>query len=87
MTNRLKKELTKFGIIKNKFPYSDPEKTILDKIYLGIYNGLTDSIIKNNIIEYFDECDKKKLINYAKHYPKSVSRFIENINNDKKRNN
>lgn len=83
----IKKELTNFGIVKDNFPYSDPEKTILDKIYLGFYKGLDKVTIKNNIIEYYDECDKKKLINYAKHYPKTVMRFIESLNNDKKRNN
>jgi predicted transcriptional regulator of viral defense system len=83
----IKKELTNFGIIKDNFPYSDTEKTILDKIYLGFYKGLDKVIIRNNIIEYYDECDKKKLINYAKHYPKTVRRFIESLDNDKKRNN
>ena len=83
----IKKELFKFGIIKDNVSYSDPEKTILDKIYLGLHKGLDNFTIKNSIIEYFDECDKKKLINYAKHYPKSVLKFVENINNDKKRNN
>lgn len=75
----IKKELTSFGIVKNNFSYSDPEKTILDKIYLGLYKGLDNSIIRNDIIEYFDECDEKKLINYTKHYPKSVLKFIENL--------
>ena len=83
----IKEELTKFGIIKGNIPYSDIEKTVLDKIYLGLYRGLDKFTIKNSIIDYFDECNKKKLIKYAKHYPGTVLRFIESLNNDKKRNN
>lgn len=76
-----------FGIVKHTFPYSDPEKTILDEVYLGLYKGLTEYLIKNRIIDYIDNCDKKKLIKYAKHYPKTVLRMVEKIKDDTKGNN
>ena len=75
----IKKELTTFGIKKNIIPYSDVEKTILDIIYLGIYNSSGEYIIKNRIIDYVDRCNKRKLNEYAKHYPKSVLNFIKKL--------
>ena len=36
---KLNKTLIGFGVIKNKFNYSDAEKTVLDFIYLGKYNS------------------------------------------------
>jgi len=38
--HKLKPSLLKVGIIESKFRYSDLEKTILDFIYLWIYNNL-----------------------------------------------
>lgn len=72
----IKKGLTEFGIKKGSIPYSDIEKTILDIIYLGIYNNLLPSEIKNKIAGYINKCNKIKLINYTKHYPKTVLKFI-----------
>ena len=37
--HKLKLSLLKFGIIENKYRFSDLEKTVLDFIYLWIYNG------------------------------------------------
>jgi len=37
---KIKPELLKFGIIENGFRYSDVEKTILDFLYLWIYNNI-----------------------------------------------
>ena len=73
---KIKKKLTEFGIKGSEISYSDVEKTILDIIYLGIYNGLSDSEIKNKIAGYTDKYDKKMIIEYSKNYPKSVLRFI-----------
>jgi len=80
---KIKKKLTEFGIKNNEVSYSDIEKTILDIIYLGVYNGLSDSDIKNKIVDYADKCDNNKVIRYSKNYPKSVLRLY----NDTKRNN
>jgi len=73
---KIKKELSEFGIKKENTPYSDPEKTILDMVYFGIYNNLSDSEIRNRIIGYLDKCKKAKLVKYSKAYPKSVLKFI-----------
>lgn len=73
----IKKELTEFGIKKGEIPYSDVEKTVLDMVYLGIYNNLLPSEIKNKIADYLDKCNKTKLINYSKHYPKTVLKLIQ----------
>ncbi len=54
-----------FGIIKNKYPYSDKERTIIDALdypeYLG---GLSEVIDRIKDAEF----DKGKLINYAIRY-------------------
>lgn len=76
---KLKPELFKFGINKGKFPYSDVEKTILDMIYLYKYKGFTDTMVKNKIIDLLEHSSKKKLINYAKKYNKSVRKFIAEL--------
>src|SRR3989344_794818 len=73
---KAKKELFSFGIKKELFPYSDTEKTILDIIYFAKYNSRKDSEIKNKISEYLEYAEKKKLLEYSKHYPKSVREFI-----------
>ncbi len=74
---KIKKELTEFGIKRNNVNYSDTEKTLLDIIYLGIYNGLSDNDIKNKIVDYLDKCDKKKIMKYSKHYPKTILKFVK----------
>ena len=76
----VKKDLLLFGIKKSSIPYSDTEKTVLDIIYLGNYNGLTGLQIKNKIIDYLPSCNKNKLSNYAKKYPKTVLNFLEELN-------
>ena len=73
----IKKELLNFGIKKNKIPYSDTEKTILDIVYFSLYNNLSKPEIKNKIGDYMSKCNRKKLKEYSKYYPKTVSNFIE----------
>ena len=54
-----------FGIVKNKYPYSDKERTIIDALeypeYLG---GLSEVIDRIKAVKF----DKKKLIEYAIKY-------------------
>lgn len=73
----IKKELLNFGIKKDKIPYSDAEKTILDIIYFSLYNNLSEPEIKNKIEDYISKCNRKKLKEYSKYYPKTVLRLIE----------
>ncbi len=76
---KAKKSLLNFGITSNAIPYSDPEKTILDMIYLGKYNNKPESEIKDKIASYLDSCNKKKLLIYVKHYPKSVEKIVRSL--------
>ena len=74
---KAKKSLFLNGIAKEKYPYSDKEKTILDIIYFSKYNGRKDSEIKNRINEYKEFVNKRKLKEYSKNYPKTIKKFLE----------
>ncbi|MFH1511275.1 MAG: hypothetical protein ABIF10_06290 [Candidatus Woesearchaeota archaeon] len=74
---KIKNELTQFGIRKAEIPYSDIEKTVLDMAFLGIYNGLSETEIRSRISDYAKYCSKPKMLKYSKHYPKTVSRFVQ----------
>jgi len=51
-----------FGIIKNKYPYSDKERTIIDALeYPGYLGGLSEVMDRIKNVKF----DKDKLINYA----------------------
>ena len=76
---KLKKNLLEFGVIKNKFNYSDAEKTVLDFIYLGKYNGNPDESIRNKIADYIGTCKKPKLRKYSENYPKTVRKLVEEL--------
>lgn len=76
---KLSKKLIDIGIIKNKFNYSDAEKTALDIIYLGKYNRDSDESIKNKVVDYIGYCKKSRLRKYAEHYPKTVRKFVEEL--------
>ena len=76
---KLKKELFTFGIKKEKFPYSNVEKTTLDIIYLSKYGGLSDKEIKNKIIDLLEHCSNSKLLNYSKKYNKTVHNFVKGL--------
>lgn len=74
---KIKKKLFEFGIKKENIPFSDAEKTLLDIIYLGIYNGLSENEIRSKISGYLDKVDKNKIMKYARHYPKTVLKFMD----------
>lgn len=66
---KLNKKLFGFGIKKDwKFPYSDLEKTLLDLVHLRIHSGKTEKAIIDELIEWAEEADHKKLLNYAERY-------------------
>jgi len=73
---KLKPSLIGFGIIKNKIPYSEPEKTILDMAYLSRYGGLSEKEIKNKVEPYLKYCSKDKLIKYSTKYNATIKRFV-----------
>ncbi len=79
---KLNPKLTSFGIIKRRtrigstnLKYSDPEKTVLDFVYLWKYEGLSENRIKMAIREWTVGLDKKKLMRYTEKYPKTVRKI------------
>ena len=76
---KLKPDLFKFGIIKNSIRYSDPEKTILDFIYIWRYNGVPEEKITTDLSDYAGRLSKKRIMEYARHYPKTVMKIAEKV--------
>jgi predicted transcriptional regulator of viral defense system len=74
---KISPKLFGFGVIKKNVPYSDPEKTLLDTLYLGRYNGLKEPEIRDATADLLEHCSKNKLIYYACKYPKSIRRLVE----------
>ncbi len=77
--HKLKLSLLKFGIIENKYRFSDLEKTVLDFIYLWIYNGKPKDRILMDISDYTMNLSKNKIIDYINFYPNSVIEIIMEI--------
>lgn len=78
---KLSPSLFDFGI-KNKdgmIRYSDPEKTVLDFIYIWRYNGVPDDKIILDISEWAKQGSKEKLMSYTKKYPKTVTEIVERV--------
>jgi predicted transcriptional regulator of viral defense system len=76
---KLKSKLFGFGIFnKNGIKFSDPEKTLLDLIYVFKYRNVAEERIISTVEDYFKKLEKKKLREYLKFYPKSVLRVVEN---------
>ena len=72
--------MLKFGIIKEgKIKYSDPEKTVLDFLYIKRYNGVPEEKIIMDVANYKDYISKVKIRNYEKYYPKTVRKTLERL--------
>lgn len=77
---KLLPSLVTFGVKKgNDTRYSDPEKTILDFIYLWRYRGVPEGKIVGDVSEYARNISKDRLRRYAKKYPKTVARIVESL--------
>lgn len=78
---RLSPLLVNFGLSKKDeiIRYSDPEKTVLDFIYIWKYNGVPNDRIILDISEWAKLGSKEKLMSYTKKYPKTVSEIIERL--------
>jgi len=76
---KLKPDLLNFGIIEDRFRYSDLEKTILDFIYIWIYNSVPRKKILIDVSEYINNLSKKRIRNHGKKYPNSVKEIVEEI--------
>ena len=73
-----------FGIILKKtrirgtfIKYSNPEKTILDFIYLWKYEGMKPERVLMDIEDWMDNINLKKLKQYSNYYPKTVQRLVK----------
>ena len=76
---KVKPLLLEFGIIDKNLRHSDPEKTILDFIYLWRYNGMPAQRITLNVKEWTTNADEEKLRKYSRNYPKTVETMLEDI--------
>ena len=75
---KLSKKLFGFGIKKaGAAHYSDLEKTLLDLIHIRVYSGKTEKAIIDELIEWAEEADKKKLKKYSRHYSAKVRKIAE----------
>jgi predicted transcriptional regulator of viral defense system len=74
---RLKRELFGFGVVdRDGVRFSDPEKTILDLVYLSRYRSLPKERIISTVGEYGEHLERGKLQGYLKFYPKTVEMVI-----------
>lgn len=70
---KLSKKLLGFGIeTKNGLRISEPEKTVLDFVYLWKQNGLPEEKIVSDVSEWGKDVSSKRLKLYAENYPSSV---------------
>jgi len=72
--------LIKRGIKKKgEIRYSDPEKTIIDFIYLWRYNGIPEERIIMDISDYTKDISISKMKDYTRDYPKTVKKTLEGL--------
>ena len=69
---KLVPKMLSFGIIKNEFNYSDPEKTLLDLFYLKHYS-------KPSFEEIAEKLSKARLLRYAKNYGKKIILAVKGL--------
>ncbi len=75
---KLAPQLFGFGIKKEGLLcYSDPEKTILDFVYLWKQEGKDDERIVMDVSEWAENISQKKIFGYLEHYPKSVTKIVD----------
>lgn len=77
---KISEKLLNFGIKKEgKIKYSDPEKTILDFIYLGKQNGKSNRRIISDVMDWSQKISEKKFKKYLKNYPKTIREIGEEV--------
>jgi predicted transcriptional regulator of viral defense system len=78
--HRISSKILTFGIItKDTIRFSDPEKTLLDFLYILRYNGVPENKIIMDLSEYAHIISKEKIRTYSKHYPQSVQKTLEGL--------
>ncbi len=76
---KLAPKLFQFGIIIDNLKYSDPEKTILDFIYIWRYNGVPREKIILDVSEWAKDISREKTIKYSSIYPKTVQEIADMV--------
>jgi len=78
---KLSPVLLAFGVRKSDsiLRYSDPEKTLLDFIYIWKYKGIPDSKIIGDVSEWASKASKKKISEYSSKYPKTVANLVGKV--------
>ena len=75
---KIKPWLTSFGIVRKRdVAFSDPEKTILDVLYLSRYGRISERTVRGMLTEYSEELDWGKVSRYLRYYPRSLMRIME----------
>lgn len=69
---KISKKMFSFGIIIKDFPYSNPEKTLLDLYYLKHYT-------KEEFREIAETLSKSKLTKYAKNYDTRTKKAVQEL--------
>ncbi len=81
---KFKPKLFNFGITDNGILYSDPEKTILDFIYMWRYNGVPKDKIAADVGDWSKDLSEPAFSRYAKNYPKTVQEIARQVMNRNK---
>ena len=76
---KLKPSLFSFGITNMGILYSDPEKTILDFIYMWRYNGIPKGKIVVDVGDWSKNLSKSTFVRYARNYPKTVQEIAREV--------
>ena len=76
---KVRPRLLGFGVVGGELRHSDPEKTILDFIYLWKYNSMPDQRIALSVKEWTSNVDDAKMLDYSRYYPKTVAKLLEEV--------
>ncbi|MDG6933788.1 MAG: hypothetical protein JRN68_03735 [Nitrososphaerota archaeon] len=77
---KLSSRLVGFGVVEvGGIRYSDPEKTILDFVYIWRYNGIPLGKIISDASELSKGTSRTRLLEYARNYPRTVLATIEGL--------
>jgi len=69
-----------FGVRKERaYRYSDPEKTILDFIYLSAYGGMSAERIVMKVADWAEGISEGKTRRYSANYPKTVAKIASEV--------
>lgn len=77
---KLSSSLVSFGVKEERaLRYSDPEKTILDFIYLARQKGVPADKIVADVSSWATDLSKEKIRKYAKKYPKTIAAIADMV--------